>query len=174
MGLEEKLSIFRRNCMTFRMKDHGVLAIALLAGLSLLLAAPAFAQDKPAGKKEAVTEKAKSGPQGADSNIKSDSDKNNPHAQSPAPPEKGGKSRGIGPRPCGIHVDNRTPWIIRVYVDGNYRGAVNSYGDIAGITGDGPTALYAVAIFEDGSTKVWGPHAFICASYDTYSWHLTP
>lgn len=165
-------------------RNHLLLgAAALLTGLGLTLATPTFAQDKPAdkqsesgtkaqGKKEAVTDKAKAGPQGADSNVKNDSDKNDPKAQIPAPPNKGGKSRGAGPYACGVHVDNRTPWIIRVYVDGAYRGAVGSYGDVAGITGNGPTSLYAVATFDDGSTKVWGPHVFICAPADAYTWHL--
>src|SRR5580700_4493793 len=125
--------------MNIGFRGHRIFgAAALLVGFSLVLAAPVFAQDKQAesggkaeGKKEAVTDKAKSGPQGTDSNIKNDSDKNDPKAQIAAPPNKGGKSRGAGPYPCGVHVDNRTPWLIRIYVDGAYRGAVGSYGDVA-------------------------------------------
>jgi hypothetical protein len=132
------------------------------------------AEKAAAGNKEVVNEKAQTRSAGAaDANVKSDSEKNNPNAKAAPPPEKGGpKTRGAGPYRCGIHVDNHTPWIIRTYVDGGYVGAVNRYGDIAGITGNGPTTLYAVALFDDGSAKYWGPHVFNCAAGDIYTWRL--
>ncbi len=132
------------------------------------------AKDKAATGKEVVNEKAKTGKAGAaDTNIKHDSDKNDPKAKLAPPPEKGGpKTRGAGPYRCGIHVDNHTAWIVRTYVDGIYAGAVNRYGDIAGITGNGPTTLYAVAVFDDGSTRTWGPHLFNCSAGDIYTWRL--
>ena len=132
------------------------------------------AAGKAAGKKEVVDEKAQTRAAGAaDANIKHDSEKNNAKATPPAPPEKGGpKSRGAGPYRCGVHVDNHTPWIIRTYVDGDYVGSVNRYGDIAGITGNGPTTVYGVAVFDDGSTRTWGPHLFNCSAGGIYTWRL--
>ena len=152
-----------------------VFATFVLAGC-VLLATAAVAQETATKDKAAqvVNETSKKGtPGAADPNIKQDSEKNDPNAKSAPPPEKGGpKTRGAGPYRCGIHVDNRTPYFVRTYVDGDYVGTVNRYGDIAGITGNGPTSLYAVAVFDDGSTSTWGPHIFNCAPGDTYSWRL--
>jgi hypothetical protein len=156
------------------------LATIVLAGCVVLTTVAAgapqqtAAKDKAAAGKEVVNEKAKTGKAGAtDANIKSDSEKNSPSAKVTPPPEKGGpKTRGAGPYPCRVHVDNHTAWIIRTYVDGGYVGAVNRFGDIAGITGNGPTTLYAVAVFEDGSTRTWGPHLFNCAAGESYTWRL--
>jgi hypothetical protein len=92
--------------------------------------------------------------------------------KAPMPADKGGKTRGAGPLPCGVHIDNRTSWFIRIYVDGDYKGTVNQYGDLTGITGNGPTSVYAVALFDDGSEKYWGPHVFDCEAGATYTWRL--
>ncbi|HUI42229.1 MAG TPA: hypothetical protein VL523_09685 [Terriglobia bacterium] len=162
-------------------KTHGKLpALAVVALFTLLAAAFAVAQEAPAAKPMAsakanskvVTTKAASRSGGADPNVKSDSDKNNPNLKAPVPANKGGKTRGAGPLPCGVHVDNRTPWFVRIYVDGDYRGTVNQYGDLVGITGNGPTNVYAVAVFDDGSQKYWGPHVFNCVAGDSYTWRL--
>jgi hypothetical protein len=162
------------------MKGSGKRGItAGLLALGLLLGTSVWAQDEKAagagaGKKETVVTKAQSGTAGNDSNIKSNSDKNNPSVQTPAPADKGGsRRRGAGSRPCGLHIDNRTPWLMRIYVDGNYRGTVSAYGDLVGLTGDGPTALYAVAPFDDGSEKTWGPRVFNCSAGDVYTWQVT-
>jgi hypothetical protein len=152
-----------------------------LLALGLLLGTSAWAQDEKAagamagaGKKETVVTKAQAGTTGSDSNIKSDSDKNNPGAKTPAPAGKGGaRKRGGGPSPCGLHIDNRTPWLMRIYVDGNYRGTVSAYGDLVGLTGNGATSLYAVAPFDDGSEKTWGPRVFNCSAGDVYTWQVT-
>jgi hypothetical protein len=125
------------------------------------------------GKKEVVKETAKTRKSGSeDTNIKNDSDKNQPDTQRVPPANKGGKSRGSGPLACGVHVDNRTPWLIRVFVDGTYVGTVNQYGDLSGITGNGATAVYAVALFDNGSERYWGPHLFNCSAGDIYTWRL--
>jgi hypothetical protein len=163
------------------MKVSGKMGItAGLLAVGLLLGTSAWAQEEKAasaaaGKKETVVTKAESKAAGSDSNIKSDSDKNNPSAKTTAPAGKGGaRKRGAGPNPCGLHIDNRTPWLMRVYVDGNYRGTVSAYGDLVGLTGDGPTSLYAAAPFDDGSVKTWGPRVFNCSAGDVYTWQVTP
>ena len=159
---------------------NSFLATIVLAGCVVLTTVAAgapqqtAAKDKAAAGKEVVNETAKTGKAGAaDANIKHDSEKNNPNAKIAPPPEKGGpKTRGAGPYRCAIHVDNRTPWIIRTYIDGDYVGAVNRFGDIAGYTGNGPTLFYAVALFDDGSTRTWGPHLFQCPAGEVYTWRL--
>ncbi len=156
---------------------RAILALAVLGLLFPTLAATqekqAGASKKPTSKNELVTTKAAQGPQeGQDPNIKNDVQKNNPKMTAPPPPEKGGKARGAGPYPCRIHVDNRTPWFIQVYVDGEYRGTVNRYGDLAGLTGNGPTTLYGVAYFYDAPTQIWGPQLFSCPAYGSYTWQM--
>ncbi len=106
-----------------------------------------------------------------DENIKSKSEKNDPSSKVAPPPDKGGaKTRGGA---CGLHVDNRTRWIIKIFVDGHYRGAVGPYGDVGGVVGSGwPTTLYARADFEDGTVMKWGPKMFNCESSETYKWRV--
>lgn len=169
--------------MVSRMKagsKMGVTGGVAVLGL-LLFGVSVRAQDqKPAatgaaaGQKQVVVTKAQVGTAGSDTNIKTDSDKNNPNMQTPAPPEKGGHSkRGAGPIPCGLHIDNRTPWLARIYVDGNYRGTISQYGDLVGLTGNGATSLYAVAPFDDGSVRTWGPRVFNCSAGGSYTWQVT-
>jgi hypothetical protein len=165
--------------MILRLKSRGYFALIAIVGLGLLYCvAVAVAQEggakesaKPA--KQTVKETAKKGTSGTDQNIKSDSEKNDPAQKVEPPPQKSGKkSRGLGPYPCSMHVDNHTPWLIRIYVDGSYRGTINSYGDLVGIIGNGSTAAYGVAVFTDGSTRTWGPHVFECGAGSSYTWQL--
>lgn len=169
--------------MVNRVKPVSKLGVTagLVVLVLLLFGVSAQAQEKKpatagaaAGKKEVVATKAQAGTAGTDANVKSDSEKNNPNMQAPAPPGKGGRKRGAGPIPCGLHIDNRTPWLARIYVDGNYRGTISQYGDLVGLTGNGPTSLYAVAPFDDGSEKTWGPRIFNCSAGSSYTWQLTP
>ena len=170
--------------MTFRstVRRHwpvmGMGAVVVLCCILAAVAQEAASKDKnesasAATAKQVVKEMGKKGSGGADPNIKSDSEKNNLNQKMDAPPQKSAKkSRGAGPWPCTVHIDNRSPWIIRIYIDGVYRGAVNGYGDLYGITGNGPTAAYGVALFDDGSTTTWGPHVFDCGAGSAYSWGL--
>lgn len=111
------------------------------------------------------------GAAGADENIKSDSDVNDPAKQMPAPGAKGGeKSKGQGA--CAVVIDNRSAWYIRIYVDGTYRGTIAPWGDSYCYTGAGNTLLYAVATFTDGSRFTWGPRTVGC--FSRYTWQLFP
>jgi hypothetical protein len=112
----------------------------------------------------------KSRGEGKDENIKTETLKNNPNATIPAPPEKGGeKGRGAY---CFLGVDNRTKWIIRIYVDGTNVGAVSSWGDATGTYDRGTHQFYAVAYFDDGSRLTWGPRTVNCDG--PYTWTLNP
>jgi len=154
-----------------------VVAVSIAFGV-LYYAAAATAQDtsgkeSAAPTKQTVKETGKKGNAGNDQNIKSDSDKNNPDKKvEPTPQKSGKKSRGLGPYPCSLQIDNHSPWLVRIYVDGYYRGTVNSYGDLIGITGNGTTTTYWVAVFDNGTTTTWGPHVFNCGAGSSYSWGL--
>jgi len=153
-----------------------IFGLAVLITAGLLGTAFAQTEQKPAEskgpQKEVVNEQAKTRAAGEqDPNVKSNSETNSPDAKAAPPPSKSGK-RGAGPYECGIHVDNRTPWLAKVYVDGNYVGTVNRYGDIAGITGNGATSVYAIAPFVNAPDRYWGPHVFNCAAGDVYVWRL--
>jgi len=107
-----------------------------------------------------------------DPNIKRDSlPANHAGTTMPAPPSKGGaKTRGAVSGT--LHVDNRTSWVIRIYVDGDYVGVVGRYGDSYGYYGCADRTLYARAYFEDGTWIAWGPvRRDLC---DNYTWELDP
>jgi hypothetical protein len=109
---------------------------------------------------------------GADANVKADTLPGNQTGKTvPAPPSKGGaKTRGA--MSGTLHVDNRTPWIIRIYVDGDYVGNVSRYGDSYGYYGCSVRTLYARALFTDGSSLSWGPsRRDLC---DDATWELDP
>jgi hypothetical protein len=150
-----------------------VIRSTLLLGLALSAGAafqPARAQESHP--KEGATKSAKSrGEAGAkDENIKKDRQPNDPQAKAVAPPEKGGpKTRSAA---CHIHMDNRTPWYIDIYTDGDYRGQVSPYGDSTGYVGCGNTTFYGRATFTDGSTKTWGPQIYYVDG--SFIWRLDP
>ena len=160
----------------------GVFTIMLAVLMIVALASPLsmVAQDKKAAGKdtkaapEVVKAKAQSSRgAGEDPNIKTGSDKNDPKSNTPAPANKGGAaSRGMGPGVCGVRADNYTRWIVKVYVDGSYRGAVGGFDDGTVYVGNGTTTFYARADFTDGSYKYWGPWVFNCPHGMTVTWQL--
>lgn len=117
---------------------------------------------KPDTSKEVVKAKGqKSRGEGKDENIKGEkSDKNDPSATVPAPPDKGGeKSRG---GVCQIHFDNQTQWKIQIYVDGAYQGLLGPYADAQQWYSSTAGTLYGRADFTDGSALSWGPQRAVC------------
>ena len=151
----------------------GVIVFVVVVVLALLAITAAGSPQEKTGTPEVVTDNAQTRAGGPDQNIKNNSDANDPNMQEPAPPDKGGpKTRGGGPFGCQVRVDNRTPWVIRVYVDGNYRGVVPRYGDLYGLTGNGPTTTYAVATFVNAPERTWGPRTFRCPAGGVHIWQL--
>ena len=151
----------------------GIMVLGLIYCGAIAMAQENSGKEAAASEKKTVKATSKQGTGGADQNIKSDADKNDPNQKTEPPPQKSGKkSRGLGPYPCALHVDNRSPWLIRIYVDGAYRGTVNSYGDLVGTIGNGATSAYGVALFNDGSTRTWGPDVFNCSAGGSYTWSL--
>jgi hypothetical protein len=129
--------------------------LAALVGATVAFSTPCAAQAKPKAK-TIETKSAQSRGATADPNVKNDDVKNKPGNEMAAPPSKGGdKSRGAAVG--NLHVDNRTPWYIRIYVDGNLRGTLSPWGDWYSWGGCEAYALYAVARFDDGSSRTWGP-----------------
>jgi hypothetical protein len=146
---------------------HPVLVFGLALGLGTGLG---HAQDQKHPKSGTTKGTISRGDANAkDENIKHDSAPNDPNAKIEAPPEKGGpKTRGGA---CRVHVDNRTPYYIAIYTDGDYRGQVSPYGDSYGWVGCGNTILYGRATFSDNSSRSWGPNAYYIDG--TFTWLLT-
>jgi hypothetical protein len=110
----------------------------------------------------------------ADPNVKAVSLKNSKADKDKAlaPAKKAGKSRGNGPEPCLVNIDNRTPWKVQIFIDGRLRGFVDSFGDGTVVTGEGKTRLYGVAEFVDADDLVYGPEVFDCSGEVT--WKINP
>jgi hypothetical protein len=144
-----------------------VLGLALAVGV---VTGPALGQDHPKSA-TATAAKSRGDSTGKDENIKKDAAPNDPNAKVEAPPEKGGpKTRGGS---CFIDVDNRSPYYISIYTDGDYRGQVSPFGDLVGYVGCGNTRLYARANFRDGTYQTWGPSVYDLGE-GSFKWTLRP
>jgi len=143
-----------------------------MAVLTLALATPSWAQTQAGEQGKDTEEKSdaqKSRGTGQDENIKNRSVKNDPANAPQAPPEKGGeKTRGAL---CYFSVDNRTPWKIQVFVDGDYVGLVPSWGNANGTYSPGTHVVYGLAEFSNGPDITWGPNSISCSGKHT--WRLT-
>ena len=115
-----------------------------VASLLLTLATSTFtpAQDKPR-KEVPITGKTVAKSRGANPNIKKDV----PTVDVPEP--KPAKTRGAL---CRIHFDNYTGLHIKIYVDGNYKGALSPWDDGWVTVGTGYTTIYCVST---GGTREW-------------------
>ena len=97
---------------------------ALVACLSTLVAISVAAQDTSSFKSDGV----KSQASGPDSNIKNNSALNSEDQKIPAPESKGGP-KAKGGAACVIDVNNETPYIVGVYMNGDYEGTVARWGN---------------------------------------------
>ncbi|MGC9973181.1 MAG: hypothetical protein ABSE56_21605 [Bryobacteraceae bacterium] len=141
--------------------------LTLVALLSLSLGGFVYAQDTKNFTDKATRSRGNDGAR--DPNIKSENTVNKVNPDIPAPPSKGGTARA---EYCQVHVDNRTNLIIKVFVDGTYRGLMGPWGDLYTYTLAGGTGLYARADYEDGTYSSWGPRVISC--YGTETWTLHP
>lgn len=138
---------------------------AAMVGMAVLISVPLAAQS--------VSTAGVKGQAGSDPHVKSDSANNPEHPKVPAPPSKGGpKSRGLNGT-CNIHVDNRTPYYITFYFDGNPAGALGPWGDLMPNITQGVAEIYAKAVFTNGSVLTFGPRDLRCTGGD-FTWTLTP
>jgi len=169
-----------------KLKLIGFFVLVTLAWASSNFLQRVGAQDKTADKqapaKAAKTaklesDKAQQAASGAaDSNVKMDMAANSKTGTAmPAPPDKGGeKGKGMGMGYVEVVFNNFSPWYVKCYVDGDYRGTIAPWGALNFPTGNGATLLYARADFDDGSTYRWGPRQFYYYSGNRYEWRLNP
>ncbi|MEZ0609427.1 hypothetical protein ACAW74_12965 [Fibrella sp. WM1] len=133
------------------MKKNLLLLVCLLLTLTTTVS---FAQTKKATKKVEVEGKKVARARGANPNIKMDE----PTVDKPVP--QPAKSRGAA---CSIHFDNRTGLYIRLYVDGNYKGTMEPWGDRYVTVGDGYTTIYCVST---GGSREWNASGDCREAYD--------
>lgn len=88
-----------------------------------------------------------------------------------APPHKGGEQPRGGQAVCDVHFDNRTPWWIHLWVDGEYEGLMPPWGDVYTWAIAGRTRLAARADFDSGASLTWNS-TVNCPAGGTYNWRL--
>lgn len=139
---------------------------AALVTLAVLISIPLAAQS-------VSTSGVKGSSSANDPHIKSDAANNSETQKIPAPPSKGGpKSRGLNGT-CNIKIDNRTPYYITFYFNGQPAGALGPWGDLFPNITPGSAELYARAVFTNGSVLTFGPRDLRCAGGDLI-WTLNP
>jgi len=140
----------------------------LITCLAALIAIPAAAQNASSANNSG--EKGQANAQ--DQNIKNDQLANAPgQKHQPPPARKGGPAaKGIY---CDVHIDNRTPLIVSVYMNGDLLGVIGPWGDLYPDITYGTAQLYARAVFTDGSVLTFGPRNYQCVG-GSYTWSLTP
>lgn len=105
-----------------------------------------------------------------DQNVKNDNPINVEGQTVPAPPNKGGpKPKG---ETCEIHIDNKTAYYIRIYLNGDMVGMVGPWGDLYPDITWGSAQLYGRAVFDDGSVTTFGPRDYQCTG-QPFHWTLT-
>lgn len=120
-------------------------------------------------KSEKVTDKGTKGT-GEDKNVTQTRGKNS------ADKTQKSTTKGSGQKTCNIDLNNKTQWVIDIYIDGKYRGTMDEYSSNYTTTGSGATRLYARAEFDDGSYLYWGPREITCGSNSKdgyFEWTLT-
>ncbi len=142
------------------------LLIVLFVALCFIFSASlSFGIDDDAKKEEKTTEantKAeKSKAEAKDENIKEDVQLNDPSKEIE-------KKRGG----CGIQYRNHTPWTIKVYANGYYRGTVYGYSTLSVYTScKTRLVLYGRADFTNGTYLKWGPYVYY-TRHAWFTWNL--
>jgi hypothetical protein len=156
--------------MANRMRAFGV--AGLMAAVGIVAVAAQQSEPKQEPKNQVVETKSQMSRGGDDPNIKSTTRVNNAKKETPAPPSKGGEKPRGQLQTCVVHVDNRTPWYIHIYIDGDYSGLMPPWGDLYDRAIAGTTVFYGRANFDDGSARTWGPWRFSCPPGMEYTWRL--
>lgn len=133
--------------------------VIFIVMLAFLTAQLGFGQAAVAKKKQVIKEvtavKVEKS-RGANPNIKTDA----PTTDVPVAKQRGN---------CSIYFDNFTPYIVKVYVDGNYKGTVDAWGGGWVTVGNGYTTVYCVTA---GGTYEWTAKGE--CSDDTIRYKLKP
>lgn len=122
----------------FNLKLTIMKKIIFLALMAFLIAQVGFAQKTPVAKEVKATKVEKS--RGANPNIKTDM---------PTTDKLTVKERGDN---CSVKFDNWTGYVIKVYVDGDFKGVVDAYGSGWVVVAGGYTTIYCVTV---GGTYEW-------------------
>lgn len=125
------------------------LSIFMLLAVLFTTALSSQAQTKKTITKDVVA-KVVEASRGANPNIKTEA----PTTDNPVE-----KSRGSV---CTLTFDNYTGYVIKVYVDGNYKGTVSEYGKGTVTVGAGYTTMYCITA---GGTREWSDYGDCSASY---------
>jgi len=136
-----------------KMKKFLFAAILGLFTMSIVPTTSTLAQGAKPKKEKSL--KAADATRGA-SDIKED--RNNDDSEKAKPAAKRGGA-------CNIYFTNNTFYAVDVYVDGNYKGAIGSYGSGSVSVYGGYTSVYCVSA---GRTKEWRTSANCNAN-----WYLT-
>lgn len=149
-----------------------LLGLSLLASLAVVSTSVVYAGAKPKAKTSSqVSAKKGKASKGGDSNIKTRRAPNSANHTKKAPPTKGGPAtKGSWGK---LTVKNYTGYIIDIYVDDDYSGTVDDYGDAEGDFSTGYHTLYARADFDDGTYLYWGPESVYIGS-NGFIWRLNP
>src|SRR5882762_686300 len=156
-----------------------VLAAACFAMLLVLATQSALSWNAPTGEPqkgkviELKATKSTTRGEGADPNIKSDKQTNDPNSPMAAPEKKGG-AKTRGGFLCEVRFDNRTKWFIKLYVDGNFRGTISPFGDAVAYALPGETRVYGRADFDDGTYLYWGPQNYACGPNHYIDFRMNP
>jgi hypothetical protein len=105
-----------------------------------------------------------------DSNIKNDNALNSADQKIAPPAKKGGPAaKGVY---CELHIDNRTPYYVRFYMNGELGAIIGPFGDYYPDITSGLAVLYGRAVFDDGSAYTFGPRDYQCSG-GSATWSLT-
>jgi hypothetical protein len=146
------------------MAKYFVLAV-VIACVVVLVSVPMTAQ-----KFQTSGVKAQAGAK--DANVKNDNPVNSPDVKKAPPPKKGGPA-AKGGMYCDGHVDNRTPYYVRYYMNGDLEAIIGPYGDYYPAYTHGTAVLYGKVVFDDGSVSTFGPREYVCTGND-FTWTLAP
>jgi hypothetical protein len=142
-----------------------LLIILFVALCFIFSTSVSFGIDDDTKKEEKATEASskaeKSKAEAKDENIKEDAQPNDPSKEIQ-------KKRGG----CGVQYRNHTPWTIKVYANGYYRGTVYGYSTLSVYTScKTRLVLYGRADFTDGTYLKWGPYVYY-TRHAWFTWNL--
>jgi len=144
-------------------KSLAMTAALIVAG-SIMLQMPTATAQKQNNRNRKVIELKKQTPiargNAKDPHIISDTQLNDPSAKVDPPQSKGGAVTRGGT--CEVRLDNWTNLIIKIYIDGRYRGTVGPYNEAVGYAYAGETEVYARADYTNGTYSYWGPKSYSC------------
>ena len=130
---------------------------------------------KKAGGDEVSSSKSATGSKGGDTdpNIKEGEAANNMEAPGTLPTAKGGKSKGAA-YDCEVQLDNWSAWIVKIYINGAYRGYLSAGAESTLYYTPGQTTIYARADFTDGTYYYWGPKTYNCGANQYIYFKMNP